>query len=55
MINYLSKEDLPEFLQGLVEIMGIEAFINLMKEYGGSCVGIPNEIRVLKQIRNRVI
>ena len=55
MINYLSKEDLPEFLQDLVEIMGIEAFINLIKEYGGSSLYIPNENSVLKPIRNRLI
>ena len=55
MINYLSKEDLPEFLQGLVDIMGIEAFINLIKEYGGSSLYIPNENSVLKPIRNRLI
>lgn len=55
MINYLSKEDLPEFLQGLVNIMGIEAFITLIKEYGGSSIYIPNENSILKPIRNRLI
>ena len=55
MINYLSKEDLPEFLQGLVNIMGIESFITLIKEYGGSSIYIPNENSVLKPIRNRLI
>ena len=55
MINYLSKEDLPEFLQGLVNIMGIEAFITLIKEYAGSSIYIPNENSVLKPIRNRLI
>jgi Mor family transcriptional regulator len=55
LIDYLSKEDLPEFLQGLVDIMGIEAFINLIKEYGGSSLYIPNENSVLKPIRNRLI
>ena len=55
MINYLSKEDLPEFLQDLVNIMGIEAFIQLIKLYGGSSIYIPNENSVLKPIRNRLI
>lgn len=55
MINYLSKQDLPEVLQDLVNIMGIEAFIKLIKQYGGSSIYIPNENSVLKPIRNRLI
>ena len=55
MIKYLSKEDIPEFLQNLVDIMGIEAFIRLIEEYGGSSIYIPNENSILKPIRNRLI
>ena len=55
MINYLSKQDLPEVLQDLVNIMGIEAFIKLIKQHGGSSIYIPNENSVLKPIRNRLI
>ena len=55
MINYLTKEDVPEILQNLVDIMGIEAFIELIKQYGGSSLYIPNENSVLKPIRNRLI
>ena len=55
MINFLTKEDVPEILQGLVDIMGIEAFIELIKQYGGSSLYIPNENSVLKPIRNRLI
>ena len=55
MINFLTKEDIPEILQGLVDIMGIEAFIELIKQYGGSSLYIPNENSVLKPIRNRLI
>ena len=54
MIKYLSKEDIPEFLQNLVDIMGIEAFIRLIEEYGGSSIYIPNEKSILKPIRNRL-
>ena len=55
MINFLTKEDVPEILQGLVDIMGIEAFIELIKQHGGSSLYIPNENSVLKPIRNRLI
>jgi len=55
LINFLTKEDVPEILQGLVDIMGIEAFIELIKQYGGSSLYIPNENSVLKPIRNRLI
>ena len=55
MINYLTKEDVPEILQNLIDIMGLEAFIELIKQYGGSSLYIPNENSVLKPIRNRLI
>ena len=55
MINYLTKEDVPEILQNLIDIMGIEAFIELIKQYGGSSLYIPSENSVLKPIRNRLI
>lgn len=55
MISYLSKEDLPILLQDLVDLIGIESFIKLIKVYGGSSLYIPNENSVLKPIRNRLI
>lgn len=55
MINYLSKEDLPILLQDLVDLIGIENFIKLIKVYGGSSLYIPNENSILKPIRNRLI
>lgn len=55
MISYLSKEDLPLLLQDLVDLIGIESFIKLIKVYGGSSLYIPNENSVLKPIRNRLI
>lgn len=55
MIKYISKEDLPLVLQDLVDTIGIEAFKNLIKNYGGSSLYIPNENSILKPIRNRLI
>ena len=55
MIKYISKEDLPQVLQDLVDTIGIEAFKNLIKNYGGSSLYIPNENSILKPIRNRLI
>ena len=55
MINYITKEDIPEILQGLVDIMGLEAFIQLIKQYGGSSLYIPNDNSVLKPRRTRLI
>ena len=55
MINYLSKEDLPILLQDLVDLIGIENFIKLIKVYGGSSLYIPNENSILKPLRNRLI
>ena len=55
MINYVSKEDLPILLQDLVDLIGIENFIKLIKVYGGSSLYIPNENSILKPLRNRLI
>ena len=55
MIKYISKEDLPQVLQDLVDTIGIEAFKKLIKNYGGSSLYIPNENSILKPIRNRLI
>ena len=55
MINYLSKEDLPILLQDLVDLIGIENFIKLIKVYGGSSLYIPNENSILKPLKNRLI
>ncbi|MBQ8193430.1 MAG: DNA-binding protein [Bacilli bacterium] len=55
MIKYISKEDLPQVLQDLVDTIGIEAFKKLIENYGGSSLYIPNENSILKPIRNRLI
>lgn len=55
MLDYLCKEDLPSSLRDLVDIMGIEAFKDLIKLYGGCSLYIPNEKSIIKPIRNRVI
>lgn len=55
MLEYLSIDDLPNVLRDLVDIMGIEAFRELITRYGGCSLYIPNEKSVLKPIRNRLI
>ncbi|MGL5750477.1 MAG: Mor transcription activator family protein [Paraclostridium sp.] len=55
MIEHLSKEDLPISLKDLADIIGIEAFIKIIRYYGGSAIYIPNENSILKPIRNRLI
>lgn len=55
MIENLSKKDLPNSLRDLADIIGIKAFIEIIRYCGGSSIYVPNENSILKPIRNRLI
>lgn len=55
MLEYLTKNDLPESVKDIVDVIGIDAFKDLVKLAGGSLVYIPNESNLVKPIRNRRI
>ena len=55
MLEYLTKEDLPEGVVDVVDVIGMDAFKSLVKFAGGSNLYIPNESNLVKPIRNRMI
>lgn len=55
MLEYLTKEDVPDNLRDVVDVIGIEAFKELVKLTGGSNLYIPNEKSIIKPIRNKII
>lgn len=55
MIEYLTKSDVPESVKDVVDVIGIDAFKDLVKLAGGSLLYIPNESNLVKPIRNRRI
>lgn len=55
MLEYLTKKDLPDSVMDIVDVIGIDAFRDLVKLAGGSTVYIPNESNLVKPIRNRRI
>ena len=55
MLKYLTKEDLPEGVVDVVEVIGMDAFKSLVKLVGGSNLYIPNESSLVKGVRNRMI
>ena len=55
MLEYLTKEDLPEGVIDVVDVIGMDAFKSLVKFAGGSNLYIPNESNLIKPIRNRRI
>ena len=55
MLDYLTKDDLPEGVIDVVDVIGIDAFKGLVKLAGGSLLYIPNESNLVKPIRNRKI
>lgn len=55
MLKYLTKGDLPDSVKDIVDVIGIDAFKDLVKLAGGSNLYIPNESNLVKPIRNRRI
>ena len=55
MLEYLTKEDLPEGVVDVVDVIGMDAFKSLVKFAGGGNLYIPNESNLIKPIRNRRI
>lgn len=55
MLNYLTKDDLPDGVVDIVDVIGMDAFKDLVKFAGGSNLYIPNESSLVKGVRNRMI
>ncbi|MEG1310890.1 MAG: Mor transcription activator family protein [Romboutsia sp.] len=55
MLDYLTKEDLPEGVMDIVDTIGIDAFKDLVRLAGGSSLYIPNESSLVKSFRNKKI
>lgn len=55
MLEYLTQNDVPDSIKDIVDVIGIDAFKDLVKLAGGSLVYIPNENNLVKPIRNRRI
>lgn len=55
MLEYLTKEDLPESLGDIIDTIGIENVKELIKLAGGGNVYIPSENSVVKSFRNKLI
>ena len=55
MLEYLTKEDLPEGVVDVVDVIGRDAFKSLVKFAGGGNLYIPNEASLVKGVRNRMI
>ena len=51
----ITMEDIKEDLYMMVEIIGIEKFIEICKIYGGSAVYIPSHKKLLMSERNKNI
>ena len=55
MLKLLTKEDIPDSLKDIVDVIGINNFIKLCRLCGGICIYIPTENSLIKPIRNRII
>ena len=55
MLEFLTESDIPDSVQDVVEVIGMDAFKELVKLAGGSNLYIPNESNLVKPIRNRMI
>ena len=55
MLEYLTKDDLPESIKDLADVIGIDSLKKLVKFSGGSSLYIPNENSITKSVRNRIM
>lgn len=55
MLEHLIKEDLPEGVVDIVDVIGMDAFKSLVKFAGGSNLYVLNESSLVKGVRNRMI
>ena len=55
MLEFLTENDGPDSIKDVVDVIGIDAFKDLVKLAGGSLLYIPNESNLVKPIRNRMI
>ena len=55
MLEYLTKDDLPESLGDIVDVIGLDGVKDLIKLAGGSSIYIPSENSVIKPVRNKIM
>ena len=55
MLNRVKLEDVPEGYRDLVDVIGLEAFKNLVRYMGGSVLYVPVEGKVTMRARNRIV
>ena len=55
MLEFLTENDVPDSIKDVVDVIGIDAFKDLVKFAGGSNLYIPNESSLVKGVRNRII
>ena len=55
MLDMISREDMPEGVLEIIDIIGIDAFKDLVRVFGGSNLYIPNEGGLVRNFRNRFI
>lgn len=51
----IKLDDIPVSFQAMVEVIGIEKFLEISKLYGGMNMYIPIYSRVIREARNREI
>ena len=55
MLEFLTESDVPDSVKDVVDVIGIDAFKDLVKLASWSLLYIPNESNLVKPIRNRRI
>ena len=49
----IKREDIPDNMINMLEIVGMENFLKIIKEYGGDALYIPYYKSLKKKARNR--
>ncbi len=55
MLDKARLEDVPENFRELAQILGMDAFKNLMLNYGGTKIYVPTSKTVSRAVRNKIL
>ena len=55
VLRQAKSEDMTEEQKILIDTVGADCFMELVRVYGGSCVYIPKNDNIMRSIRNRNI
>jgi Mor family transcriptional regulator len=55
LLSYLKEEDIPDIYQPIIQSIGLDTFLKLLRVVGGETIYFPQSEAIYKKTRNRLI